>query len=73
VTISIGVAALPVDATEQAKLIDCADSALYASKRGGRNKVTGYSIGMELHPGRERGPHAQKRKTGEVPVVKVPS
>ncbi len=56
VTISIGVASFSLDSSEQDTLVDCADSALYASKRGGRNKVTGYESGMELHPGRERGP-----------------
>ena len=66
ITISIGVANLPVDAIEVERLVDSADAALYASKRAGRNQVTGYAQGMELHPGRERGPHAQKRgKTGE--------
>ncbi|MBL8922554.1 MAG: diguanylate cyclase [Myxococcaceae bacterium] len=71
VTISLGVATLPTDAADQARLIDAADSALYASKRGGRNKVTGYTPGMEQHPGRERGPYAQRRRTGEVPAVKA--
>jgi diguanylate cyclase (GGDEF)-like protein len=71
VTISVGVANLPIDATEQARLVDCADAALYASKRDGRNRCTAYAQGMEMHPGRERGPHAQQRRvTGEVPVVK---
>jgi diguanylate cyclase (GGDEF)-like protein len=71
VTISVGVANLPIDATEQARLVDCADAALYASKRGGRNRCTAYAQGMEMHPGRERGPHAQRRRTtGEVPIVK---
>jgi predicted signal transduction protein with EAL and GGDEF domain len=65
VTISVGVATLPLDGSEQARLVDAADSALYASKRGGRNKVTGYQPGMEHHPGRERGPYAQRRRTGE--------
>jgi diguanylate cyclase (GGDEF)-like protein len=70
VTISVGVANLPIDSTEMGKLVDCADSALYASKRAGRNRVTGYAAGMEVHPGRERGPNAQKRRvTGEIPVV----
>ncbi len=72
VTISVGVANLPIDATEVGNLVDCADSALYASKRGGRNRVTGYAAGMEVHPGRERGPFAQKRRiTGEIPAVSV--
>ncbi len=72
VTISVGVANLPIDATEQGQLVDCADSALYASKRSGRNKVTSYAPGMEVHPGRERGPHAQKKRvTGEIPIVSI--
>jgi diguanylate cyclase (GGDEF)-like protein len=70
ITISIGVSTLPTNATEQSRLVDCADSALYASKRGGRNRVTAYAAGMELHPGRERGPNVQqKKKTGETPIV----
>ncbi|MGQ0507838.1 MAG: diguanylate cyclase [Myxococcaceae bacterium] len=68
VTISVGVANLPVDAVALEKLVDCADSSLYASKRAGRNKVTPYAAGMELHPGRERGPHV-RRKTGEIPAA----
>ncbi|MFY0523872.1 diguanylate cyclase [Archangium gephyra] len=55
ITVSIGVATMPLDATSQDSLVDCADAALYASKRAGRNSVTSYSPGMELHPGRERG------------------
>jgi diguanylate cyclase (GGDEF)-like protein len=68
VTISVGVATLPFDATEQAKLVDCADSALYASKRGGRNRVTAYQPGMENDPTRQRGPKARER-SGEQPVL----
>jgi len=62
ITISIGVSNLPHDANEMDKLVDCADSALYASKRAGRNRVSAYALGMELHPGRERGPFAAKPK-----------
>ncbi len=71
VTISIGLATLPTDATEQTKLVDCADSALYASKRGGRDKVTAYQPGMEAEPTRQRGPRARER-TGEQPALKRP-
>lgn len=70
-TISLGVATLPSDAGEQLQLIDAADAALYASKRTGRNRVTAFEAGMDLHPGRQRGPHAVRRRTGETPVVKV--
>ncbi|HEX8539156.1 MAG TPA: GGDEF domain-containing protein, partial [Cystobacter sp.] len=55
ITVSIGVATLPTDAAVQDNLVDCADAALYASKRGGRNCVTSYEPGMEVHPERERG------------------
>jgi diguanylate cyclase (GGDEF)-like protein len=72
VTISIGVATLPDDSEAQARLIDCADAALYASKRGGCNKATAFAAGMEQHPGRERGPNAQRKRTGEQPAVKLP-
>ncbi|MDQ3266581.1 MAG: diguanylate cyclase [Myxococcota bacterium] len=61
ITVSIGVANLPVDAIDLERLVDSADSALYASKRGGRDKVTSYAAGMEQHPGRERGPNAIKK------------
>jgi diguanylate cyclase (GGDEF)-like protein len=72
VSISIGVATLPRDSDTLDELIDCADSALYASKRGGRDLVTAFEPGMELHPGRERGPHAaRRRRTGEQPATKV--
>jgi diguanylate cyclase (GGDEF)-like protein len=79
VTISIGVANWPVDATEQDRLVDCADAALYASKRAGRNGVTSYATGMELHPGRARGPRTTSRpelpaavpatRSGSMPAV----
>lgn len=61
ITVSIGVANLPTDADTLELLVDCADSALYASKRAGRNAVTAYARGMEQHPGRERGPNVQRR------------
>ncbi len=69
ITISVGVAVFPEHGHTLEQLVDAADSALYASKRGGRNKVTLYSPGMELHPGRERGPNAAKKRTGELESV----
>jgi diguanylate cyclase (GGDEF)-like protein len=62
ITISIGVATLPADANTLEKLVDSADAALYASKRGGRNRVIAYEPGMESHPGR---PTAKKPRTEE--------
>jgi diguanylate cyclase (GGDEF)-like protein len=74
ITVSVGVAAFPGDALSLETLVDAADSALYASKRGGRNRTTAYASGMELHPDRERGPHAAKKaRTGEFPVVVLPT
>ncbi len=70
ISISIGVATLPDDAVEASRLVDCADAALYASKRGGRDRVTAFRAGMELHPGRERGPNVQRKKTGETPIAR---
>ncbi len=70
ISISIGVATLPEHAGDQTRLVDCADAALYASKRGGRNRITVYASGMELHPGRERGPNVGRKKTGETPIVR---
>jgi diguanylate cyclase (GGDEF)-like protein len=72
ITISVGVATLPADANSLEKLVDCADAALYASKRAGRNRVVGYEPGMESHPGRERGPHAQKRRSSEMSAAATP-
>jgi len=40
VTVSIGVASQPEDATQREELIGCADKALYSSKRSGRNRST---------------------------------
>ena len=54
VAASVGVATWPVDARDVVSLLDAADSALYASKRGGRNRCTAYAPGMELHPKRQR-------------------
>jgi PleD family two-component response regulator len=37
--VSVGVAALPLDATVAASLLAAADKALYAAKAAGRNRV----------------------------------
>jgi diguanylate cyclase len=42
ITISIGVAAFPDDATDPIELVELADSALYRAKRSGRNRVCAY-------------------------------
>jgi diguanylate cyclase (GGDEF)-like protein len=54
VTISVGVAVFPEDGAELSALVDAADSALYAAKRGGRNAVRMHEGGMRSHPGRRR-------------------
>lgn len=43
ITISIGIATYPVDASTIQDFIKCADEALYASKRNGRNRITVYN------------------------------
>ncbi|MDR2578532.1 MAG: diguanylate cyclase [Chitinispirillales bacterium] len=48
VTISVGCATIPVHCATQQEIIDCADKALYASKRAGRNCVTVYAPGMTV-------------------------
>ena len=54
VTISVGVAVYPDDARDLGGLIDCADAALYAAKRAGRDAVRAHAPGMRDHPGRKR-------------------
>ncbi|PWT95852.1 MAG: hypothetical protein C5B55_00695 [Blastocatellia bacterium] len=41
-TISVGIAAYPDDATDPIKLVELADSALYRAKRAGRNLICAY-------------------------------
>lgn len=43
ITISIGVASFPVNATKEKALIEAADKACYEAKRTGRNRVIGFS------------------------------
>ena len=47
VTVSIGVASLPLHAAESAELITAADGALYTAKREGRNRVVAASTNRE--------------------------
>jgi diguanylate cyclase (GGDEF)-like protein len=54
VTISVGLATFPQDAADLPSLIDCADAALFAAKRQGRNVVVPYVPGMRESPGRKR-------------------
>jgi diguanylate cyclase (GGDEF)-like protein len=42
-TVSIGVAVYPEDATTKGGLVDCADKALYAAKKTGRNRVVRFT------------------------------
>ncbi|NVJ19295.1 diguanylate cyclase [Myxococcus sp. AM010] len=72
VTVSIGVSHFPSDAAAQEELVDSADAALYFSKRTGRNRTTLYEAGMELHPGRERGPHTPAAEPPTVTAAPKP-
>ena len=45
-TISIGIASSPEDATARDEILDKADWAMYAAKRAGRNKVLAFSDGL---------------------------
>jgi diguanylate cyclase (GGDEF)-like protein len=46
-TVSVGGATFPQDAVDLERLLEVADSALYAAKRAGRNAVR---VGLHLHP-----------------------
>jgi two-component system, cell cycle response regulator len=49
-TMSIGVAEFPTDAQDAATLFACADKALYAAKRRGRNQVVGWEPSLRSPP-----------------------
>ena len=55
VTLSAGLAVFPADATSASELRRCADVALYAAKRGGRDRVMVYTerIGAQSFRGAE--------------------
>jgi diguanylate cyclase (GGDEF)-like protein len=48
ITISIGVAAYPDDATDPIHLVELADSALYRAKRSGRNRICAYRPSLAM-------------------------
>jgi diguanylate cyclase (GGDEF)-like protein len=48
VTLSLGVAAFPTDATTIQGLIKAADEAVYAAKREGKNRVCAYATGVAI-------------------------
>lgn len=48
VTISLGLASFPRDATTVQGLIKAADEAVYAAKRGGKNRVCSYPTGVAI-------------------------
>src|SRR6185503_14801462 len=51
ITISIGVAAYPDDATDPIQLVELADSALYRAKRDGRNRISAYRPSLAMTEG----------------------
>ena len=51
ITISIGVAAYPDDATDPIELVELADSALYRAKRAGRNRSCAYRPSLAVAEG----------------------
>ena len=51
ITISIGVAAYPDDATDPIELVELADSALYRAKRSGRNQSCAYRPSQSVPTG----------------------
>ena len=51
ITASVGVAHLPTDAATMEGLLEAADTALYASKRRGRNQATAFEPDMEKAAG----------------------
>jgi len=46
ITVSVGVATLPEDAPAPETLLDAADRALFAAKRGGRNRVVAFDASL---------------------------
>ena len=50
-TVSIGVACFPEDATDPIRLVELADSALYRAKRNGRNVTCAYRHSLALNEG----------------------
>jgi diguanylate cyclase (GGDEF)-like protein len=53
-TVSVGGACFPADARDLAVLVDCADAALFAAKRAGRDAVRMHQPGMRTDPARRR-------------------
>jgi diguanylate cyclase (GGDEF)-like protein len=51
ITISIGVAPFPDDATDPIQLVELADSALYRAKRDGRNRICAYRPSLAMTEG----------------------
>ena len=54
VTISVGISTYPDDARDVGALVDCADAALFAAKKRGRDAVVGHASGMRENPLRRR-------------------
>jgi diguanylate cyclase (GGDEF)-like protein len=61
-SVSVGGATFPQDATDLNRLLEVADSALYAAKRAGRNVVR---VGLYLHPAQQLPGAPGPRAAGE--------
>ena len=61
-SVSVGAATFPQDATDLNRLLEVADSALYAAKRAGRNVVR---VGLYLHPAQQLPGAPGPRAAGE--------
>jgi predicted signal transduction protein with EAL and GGDEF domain len=77
VTVSVGASTFPDDATNREELIQRADQALYAAKRGGRNRAVAFVPSMagvdpkEVEKRRVEGAEDEARRRVDRPALPV--